>query len=261
MGSAGRRPIVAANWKLHKTVGEAVAFAGGLLPRLAGVAGIEVVLCPPFTALSGLQAVLRGGDVGLGAQDVYWEASGAFTGEVAPAMLVDVGCRYVIVGHSERRQAFGETDQSVNRKLHAALRAGLSPILCVGERLEEREAGQTHRVIETQLTGAFAGCGPAEVVRCVIAYEPVWAIGTGRHATPDQAQEAHALLRRRVTERYGPSVGASIRIQYGGSVNAANATALLQAPDVDGALVGGASLELASFLAIVEAAAHAAHAA
>ena len=215
---------------------------------------VEVVVCPPFTALSTVSQLLRGSSIGLGAQDMCWEAQGALTGEVSPLMLTDVGCRYVILGHSERRTRFGETDESVHRKLAAALAHRLIPIVCVGEVLAQREAGQTFEVLTRQLSGAFADCERWDCSHVIIAYEPVWAIGTGRNATPQQAQEAQAFIRGWMAKRCGASVAESMRIQYGGSVTAANASGLLQQPDVDGALVGGASLKADSFSAIVQAA-------
>ncbi|MGQ9496731.1 MAG: triose-phosphate isomerase [Desulfotomaculales bacterium] len=250
-----RKPIIAGNWKMHKTPAEALAFVRDFLPRLAGLAGVEVVLCPAFPALVTLAGALAGSGVALGAQDMYWEERGAFTGEVSPPMLVATGCRYVILGHSERRQHFGETDAGVNLKVKAALRHGLLPIICVGEKLEEREAGLTQNVIATQVRGALEGLTPDEGRHLVIAYEPVWAIGTGRNARPEDAQEVNAYIRALLHEQFGPGVATGTRIQYGGSVTPANARALLVQPDIDGALVGGASLDPESFAAIVRAAA------
>ena len=214
---------------------------------------VDVVVCPAYTALASARDALRGSSIGLGAQDLHWEAQGAFTGEVSAAMLADAGCRYVIIGHSERRQLFGETDATVRKKLIAAIGASLTPIVCVGETLTEREANQTFAVLERQLTGCLAD-GGWDAAKTIVAYEPVWAIGTGRNATPEQAEEAHAFIGQWVSKRSGSPAGASLRIQYGGSVNAANAAALLQQPDVDGALVGGASLKAEGFGAIVKAA-------
>ena len=215
---------------------------------------VDVAVCPTYTALAAVGALLGGSRIGLGAQDLYWERSGAFTGEVSAPMLVDAGCRYVIIGHSERRTHFAETDEMVQRKLLAAISQGLTPIVCVGERLTEREANQTFNVLNRQLTGALKDCPGDECRRLVIAYEPVWAIGTGRTATPEQAQDAHAFIRQWVAKRCGDAVAESLRIQYGGSVTAANAASLLQQPDVDGALVGGASLNADAFSTIVKAA-------
>ena len=249
-----RRPIIAGNWKANLTRDGAAA----LVQQLKGpcdTAAVEVVVCPPFTALAAVASLLKGSRIALGAQDVFWEPSGAFTGEVTPPMLVDLGCRYVIVGHSERRTHFGESDEAVGRKLQAALAHGLAPIVCIGETLTQREAGQTFDVLARQLDGALGGCPPDACGRLILAYEPVWAIGTGKHATPEQAQEAHQAIRRWVAQRCGPEAGQAVRIQYGGSVTAANAAGLLQQPDVDGALVGGASLKADAFTAIVQAAA------
>ena len=252
-----RKPIVTGNWKCHKTMAEAVELARQLVASLDGVQGVETVVCPPFTALSAVAAALRGSAIGLGAQDVFWEPSGAFTGEIAVPMLVELGCRFCIVGHSERRQYFGDTDDSVNRKLRALLAAGLTPIVCVGETLAQREQGEMFRALRRQLEGALKSLTAAEGQRLVIAYEPVWAIGTGRNATTAQAQEAQAFIRQQLEGMWTAQAAAQARIQYGGSVNAANALELLQQPDVDGALVGGASLKADSFIAIVKAASEA----
>jgi len=238
---------------LHGTLSEADALVRQL-KTTCDTEAVEVVVCPPFTALSAVGQLLRGSRIGLGAQDLFWEPQGAFTGEVSPTMLVDAGCRYVIIGHSERRQHFGETDGSVNRKLAAALSHRLTPIVCIGETLTERDAGQTFEVLTRQLAGAFERCEGWNCSRIILAYEPVWAIGTGRNATPDQAQEVQAFIREWVGRRCGAQAGSAMRIQYGGSVNAANASSLLQQPDVDGALVGGASLKAEGFSAIVKAA-------
>ena len=248
-----RRAVVAGNWKMHGTLQE----AGSLAAQLKGSCetdAVEVVVCPPFTALASVAQQLQGSRIHLGAQDLFWEPQGAFTGEVSPTMLADAGCRYVIIGHSERRTHFGETDEMVHRKLQAALRHGLTPIVCIGETLAEREANRTFEVLARQLDGALEGCPDGECRRLILAYEPVWAIGTGRNATPEQAQEAHAFIRRWVGEHCGAEVATGLRIQYGGSVTAANAASLLQQPDVDGALVGGASLNADAFAAIVRAA-------
>lgn len=248
-----RRPIIAGNWKMYKTPSEAERLIRDLLPLVRG-ASAEVVVCPPFTALDRAGAALAGSNVSLGAQNVYWLDEGAFTGEVAPAMLKDIGVSYVIVGHSERRQFFHETDEMVNRRALAVLTHGMTPILCVGERLEEREAGRTFDVVSTQIRGGFTGFTSDQARETVVAYEPVWAIGTGKVATPDQAQEVHAEIRRSLAAQFGESIAAEIRIQYGGSVKPDNAASLLSLPDVDGALVGGAALKADSFAAIVNAA-------
>jgi len=249
-----RKPIVAGNWKMNKTVVEAQALVAALRPALADLTGVEVVLCPPFTALAAVGAALRSTSIGLGAQNMHAEKAGAYTGEIAAAMLVELGCRYVILGHSERRTYFHETDDAVNRKARAALAAGLHPIVCVGETLGEREAGHTEAVVTMQVRGSLAQLGPDELLRTIIAYEPVWAIGTGRTATSAQAQEVHALIRRLLLDMAGGRVAADVRIQYGGSVKPANARELMGQPDIDGGLIGGASLEAQSFLDIVRGA-------
>ena len=251
-----RLPIVAGNWKLNLLLREAAVLVQQVKTS-CDTEAVEVVVCPPFTALSSVGQLLKGSRIGLGAQDLFWESQGAFTGEISAPMLVDVGCRYVIVGHSERRQHFGETDESVHRKIAAALTDGLTPIVCIGETLAERERRQTFDVLTRQLGGALTDCEGWDCGRLILAYEPVWAIGTGRHATPEQAQEAHAFIRQWIATRCGTQTGESIRIQYGGSVNAANAASLLHQPDVDGALVGGASLKADAFITIVKAAAEA----
>lgn len=252
-----RRPIIAGNWKCHKTPREAAALAKEIRQAVQAIEGVEIVVCPPFVAIPAVAGALSQSSIGLGAQDVFWEAQGAFTGEVAASMLVDAGCGYCIVGHSERRQYFHETDETVNRKLLALLTPSITPIVCIGETLGEREAGKTFEVVGRQLEGALRGVTAAQAKRIVLAYEPVWAIGTGRNATPAQAQEAHAFIRERLGGLWGRDVAQAIRIQYGGSVNADNAPELLQQADIDGALVGGASLKAESFAAIVKAAASA----
>lgn len=249
----GRIPIIAGNWKMYKTIPEAVAFAREVL-KMIDFSGVEVVLCPSFPALWPVAEVTAGSPLQVAAQNVFWEDQGAFTGEVSPGMLQAAGCRYVIVGHSERRQYFGETDESVNRKVKAVLRHGLIPIVCVGEKLVEREVGDTFTVIERQLTGAFEGVGAERMAGVVVAYEPVWAIGTGRNAVPGDAQEVNSFIRGIISRLYSPAIAQEVRIQYGGSVTPENAAALLAQPDIDGALVGGASLKIESFLSIVEAA-------
>ncbi len=249
-----RRPIIAGNWKCHLTSREAVQLIQSLRKPLDGLDGVEVVVCPTFTSLAAVKNSLAGSSIGLGAQDLFWESQGAFTGEVSAPMLIDAGCRYVIIGHSERRRYFGETDETVHRKLQAALANHLIPIVCIGETLEEREQGQTFDVLTRQLRGALNGCAAQDLARIVLAYEPVWAIGTGRNATPEQAQEAQRFIREWLSKHLSPQVAEAIRIQYGGSVTAANALSLLSQPDVDGALVGGASLKTESFVAIVNAA-------
>jgi triosephosphate isomerase len=248
-----RTPIVAGNWKMNMTVEGSLQLISGLLPLLQDAAGVEVVLCPPFTSLWPAHQALRGSSVGLGGQDMHHEASGAYTGEVSAEMLLTCGCRYVILGHSERRAYFGETDETVNRKTLAALRAGLLPIVCVGETLQDRQGNVTRQVVERQVRGAFKGIQQADVSGVIVAYEPVWAIGTGLTATPAQAQEVHAFIRSLLKELYGPPAAASVRIQYGGSVKPDNAGELFAQPDIDGGLIGGASLQAGSFAAIVKA--------
>ncbi len=246
-----RQPIIAANWKLHKTVSEARQFAEVLKAGIAADHSVEVVVAAPFTALSALQTCFQGTAVHLAAQDVFWERQGAFTGEVSAPMLVDVGCSYVIIGHSERRQLFGETDDTVQRKVQSTLTAGLRPIVCIGELLEQRQAGKTFSVIETQLRAGLAGCNADQAERLVLAYEPIWAIGTGVTATPAQAQDVHRHIRHLLAEMWGETVAGGIRVQYGGSVKPDNVTDLMAEADIDGALVGGASLEADSFIQIL----------
>lgn len=246
-----RRPLIAGNWKMHKTLAEARALARAI--RQGAAPGrAEVALAPPYTALAAVADELAGSDIRLAAQDAFWEKQGAYTGAISPVMLKDVGCHYVIIGHSERRQHFGETNDTVNRRLKAVLENGLAAILCVGETLEEREGGKTFEVVHTQLRLGLAAV-TAGAERLVIAYEPVWAIGTGKTATPQQAQEVQAFIRSLLRELTGPEAEA-IRIQYGGSVTPDNAATLLAQPDIDGALVGGASLKPELFLPIIAAA-------
>jgi len=247
-----RRKIVAGNWKMNLDRAKAADLTRAVVARHGEAATVELVLCPPAPYLGTVAAELGGG-VALGGQNMHDKASGAFTGEVAPPMLLDLGCRYVILGHSERRTLFGETDSIVNAKAKAALAAGLTPIVCVGETLEEREAGRTNDVVGTQVRGSLAGLSAEDIGRVVIAYEPVWAIGTGRVATPAQAQEVHALIRGLLAGLSSPAVAAAVRIQYGGSVKPDNAADLAAQPDIDGALVGGASLKADDFLGIARA--------
>ena len=249
-----RKKFIAGNWKMYTNAAGAEALAAAVAKGVGAGSRVRVAVCPPFPYLARVGQSLKGSAVGLGAQNLYPEKEGAFTGEISAAMLVDAGCQYVIVGHSERRRVLGETDAFINRKVHAGLAAGLQVILCVGETLEEREANHTEAVLDTQITACLAGIGAAQVASIVIAYEPVWAIGTGRNATPAQAQEAHAFLRRRVGQLCGMPAAQDVIIQYGGSVKPDNAATLLSQPDVDGALVGGASLKADQFLAIIAAA-------
>lgn len=249
-----RKPIVAGNWKMNKTVAEAVALANDIKRDLAECSGVDVVLCPPFTALGAVSEAITGTQLDLGAQNMHWEASGAYTGEVAAGMLRELFCHYVILGHSERREYFSETDAIVNKKVKAALASNLRPIVCVGELLEDRDAGRTEAVVEKQLRGSLADCSAREWADMVIAYEPVWAIGTGRTATPEQAQEVHAFIRSIVRDMVDESIAQSVRIQYGGSMKPANAKELIGQPDIDGGLIGGAALDARSFVEIVQAA-------
>ncbi|MBI3272040.1 MAG: triose-phosphate isomerase [Planctomycetes bacterium] len=246
-----RTPTVVGNWKMNTTLKEATALANALRRELDRVDGVEVAICPPYVYLLDVADQVRDSRIGLGAQDCHWETRGAFTGEVSPGMLRDVGCAYVVLGHSERRNLMGEKDDLVNRKVRAALAARLTPIVCVGELLEERDRGAAEAVVRGQLEGSLAGLGPAELEDVILAYEPVWAIGTGRTATPGQAQEIHAMIRAWLRKRFGSS-GEGVRILYGGSVKPDNMADLMAQADVDGALVGGASLEAASFASIVK---------
>jgi len=249
-----RKPIIAGNWKLNKNIKEAVDLVGEIKAKCAGLNKVDIVVCPVFTALSKVSEALKGSNIGVGAQDLYWQESGAFTGEVSATLLKDAGCQYVIIGHSERRQFFGETNVTVNNKIKAALAQGLTPIVCVGENLQERESGKTFDVIKDHVENSLKGFSAQELQKMVLAYEPVWAIGTGKTATPAQAQEVHAFIRKRLEALHNKAVAESIRIQYGGSVKAENAKELLSQPDIDGALVGGASLKADSFLGIINGA-------
>ncbi len=238
---------------MYKTINEAIDLANGLKRELFKLdfAAVEVVLCPAFTALSEVAEVLNETDIQLGAQDVYYQDGGAFTGEVSPLMLKDAGCKFVIIGHSERRQFFGETNETVNKKIKASLKHGLTPIICVGENLQERESDNTFKVIQEHIKGSLVDISAEEMLKTVIAYEPVWAIGTGKTATPEQAQEVHKYIRDLLSKMYGKETADEIRIQYGGSVKPENIAELMGKPDVDGALVGGASLKADTFSQIV----------
>jgi triosephosphate isomerase (TIM) len=246
-----RTPFFAANWKMYKTVHEAVVFTKEFRRLIENAGKVDIVLAPPFTAIHAVAEAARNSDISVAGQDVYWEKEGAFTGEVSPAMLKEAGAEYVVIGHSERRRLFGETDQAVNRKVAAAAAAGLEPIVCIGETLDEREAGQTLAVLDRQIKDGFDGFSGSQVGALVIAYEPVWAIGTGRNASPEQAQEAHAHIRARLRAWFGAPAADHCRILYGGSVKPDNIATLRAQPDVDGALVGGASLDPQSFADIV----------
>ncbi|MBI3767806.1 MAG: triose-phosphate isomerase [Deltaproteobacteria bacterium] len=249
--SATRRPLIAGNWKMHATRAESVALIDGIKAAAAGARDREVVVAPPYTALETVARAIADTAIGLAGQNLHWESKGAFTGEIAGEMLKDVGCTYVIVGHSERRLFFSETNETVRQKIAAALRAGLKPIVCIGETLREREGDNTLPVIERQVRDGLAEFGRDVVRGLAIAYEPVWAIGTGQTATPEQAQEVHAAIRALLRELAGDSGGEAVRILYGGSVKADNIDSLIAQPDIDGALVGGASLDAAAFARII----------
>ncbi|USN98128.1 MAG: triose-phosphate isomerase [Phycisphaeraceae bacterium] len=249
-----RRPIIGGNWKMNTNAESAVALARGVADGCAGLSGVEVFVCPPFPYLTHVGSALNNA-VMLAAQDLYHEPDGAFTGEISTAMLADCGVRAVLTGHSERRHVIGEGDALINKKTRAALNAGLLAVLCVGEKLDQRDAGETDAVNERQIRAGLAGVTPDQMARVVIAYEPVWAIGTGKTATPADAQDAHAKIRAVLTDLYGPEIAGATRIQYGGSVKASNAAELFGQPDIDGGLIGGASLKTADFLDIVRAAA------
>lgn len=249
-----RIPLIVGNWKMFKTVHETVAFVKELRTLVHGLSGLELAVVPPFTALHAAAEAARASVIGVGAQDLHWEREGAYTGEVSAGMIRDAGAEYVLIGHSERRALFGETDETVHRKLAAALAAGLTPIVCVGETLEQREAGTTMTVIDGQLQRGLDGITPDQLPGIVLAYEPVWAIGTGRTASPSQAQEVHGHIRHRLRAWFGAEAAAQCVLLYGGSVKPDNIEALMTEPDVDGALVGGASLSVASFADIVRGA-------
>ncbi len=247
-----RTKLIAANWKMFKTPAETRDFFRAFLPEVSGHSRDEIAVCPPFVCIPAAVEAAKGSHVGIGGQNMYWEKQGAFTGEVSAPILLAAGCTYVIIGHSERRQYFGETDSTVNRKLEVALEAGLTPIVCIGEVLEEREAGITEDVLRRQCVNAFRGISGAKAAKLVIAYEPVWAIGTGRTATPQLASDAHRLIRGEAGKALGKDLARNLRILYGGSVKPENAHALMSEEEIDGALVGGASLDPKSFAAIVK---------
>jgi len=250
-----RKKIVAANWKMNMTQAESERFVDSFLRDIAEITDVDVVIIPPFTAIAKVSEALgRANNIKVGAQNMYWENSGAFTGEISAPLLRDLFVHYVVLGHSERRMLFGETDEMVNRKVRAALDAKLRPIVCVGETLEQRDKGNVEKILSIQLRGSLAGLKPKELQETVIAYEPVWAIGTGRNATPQQAQEAHAFIRHILSDMSDEATAERVRIQYGGSVKPENAHELMSQPDIDGALVGGASLDPRSFAQIVKAA-------
>ncbi|MGD2096259.1 MAG: triose-phosphate isomerase [Desulfobacterales bacterium] len=247
-----RRPLIAGNWKMYKTPDEAAETARQLAERVSKVADVDIMIAPTFAALTAVAAAIQNSPVALGAQNLYWESEGAYTGEISAPMLKSVGCSYCIIGHSERRQYFGETDQNVNKKIKAATAAELIPVFCVGETEKEREAEQTFSVLDKQVQKGLEGLVSEVLTTLVIAYEPVWAIGTGKTATDEQAQEAHQFIRSLVKKSYSDDMAESIRILYGGSVKPANIAALMEMPDIDGALVGGASLDAESFSKIVK---------
>jgi triosephosphate isomerase len=252
LGRAVRKPVVGGNWKMHKTVTEARSLALEIRHALVNVADrVDVVLCPPFVALPAVAETLKDSKIILGAQNCHWEEKGAFTGEISVPMLKDLGCSYCIVGHSERRHKFGEPDDWVCRKVHTLHLHGLVPIVCVGETLDERQSGNTKDIVRGQILASLRDVGTEEMLKTTVAYEPVWAIGTGKTATPDQAQEVHAFIRNILIDVYGLEVALRVRIQYGGSVKPENMAELMAQPDIDGALVGGASLEASSFAKIV----------
>jgi triosephosphate isomerase len=249
-----RKVIIAGNWKLNKTSREAQALAVELKREVVDIQGVDIVICPTFTALDAVSEAIMDTNIDLGAQNIYWQDSGAFTGEISAPMLKDLGVKYVIIGHSERRQFFGEINETVNKRIRAALAHGLTPIVCVGENLAEREGNKTFDVIKDHCAGSLTGLSADEMKKIVIAYEPVWAIGTGKTATPEQAQEVHAFIRQLLGKLFDLDVASSVRIQYGGSVTPENIATLIAKPDIDGALVGGASLKAPSFAAIVKSA-------
>jgi triosephosphate isomerase len=248
----GRKTLIAGNWKMFKTQVEAEELVKALQAEVEGYEDVDVVVCPTFTSLSKVNQLLQDSSIQLGAQDVYWEDEGAFTGQISAAMLLDCGCEYVIIGHSERRQFFGETDETVKRKLKKVLETQLTPIVCIGETLEEREDGRVSEVVLGQLESAVAGLDEAQVSRIIIAYEPVWAIGTGRTATPEVAEEVHSMIRQWLQDTFSEELSSGLRILYGGSVKPGNVAELMAQPDLDGALVGGASLDAPTFAKIIK---------
>ncbi len=248
-----RKKFIAGNWKMFTNRATAKKLAEDIVAAMAGNNQIEVALCPPFTYLETVAQVVKGTSIGLGAQNCYHEKEGAFTGEISPSMLLDLGCNYVILGHSERRHKMGECDIAINKKVHAALSVGLKVILCIGETLEEQQANKTHEILKNQLDGSLAGVTTSKFGSLVVAYEPVWAIGTGHNATPEQAQDAHSFIRNWVAEHHDATTAAHLIIQYGGSVKPENAASLLTQPDVDGGLIGGASLKADQLMGIIKA--------
>ena len=247
-----RKIIIAGNWKMNKTISQAIELTNGLKRSLFDIEGVEIVVCPPFSCLDQVSEVISESNIKLGAQNMHWEDEGAFTGEVSPLMLKDLGCKYVILGHSERRQYFFETNETVNKKVVSALKSGLTPVVCVGEKIEERKANKTFDVVRDHVQNSLKGFSSEDLQKIVIAYEPVWAIGTGLTATPQQAQEVHGFIRKLLTEMSDSKTADNITIQYGGSVKPANIEDLIKEKDIDGALVGGASLKIDSFTEIVK---------
>ncbi|MBR5623629.1 triose-phosphate isomerase [bacterium] len=247
-----RTPVIAGNWKMNKTVAEAVALASEIKEKVAGVENVKIIVCPVFTAVKSVADVLKGSNVKVGAQDMYWETSGAYTGEVSGEMLLEAGAEYVIIGHSERRQYFGETNETVNKKLKKALSIGLKPIVCIGETLADRESGNTEAVVEKQVREGFVGLTTEEMKGTIIAYEPVWAIGTGKTATAEQAEAVHAFVRNLISQLWDKETAESVVIQYGGSMKPENVASLLAQPDIDGGLIGGAALKADSFEKLVK---------
>lgn len=246
-----RKVIIAGNWKMNKNACEGRALVEAIKAETANMNDVEIVVCPPFTTLGAVVEAAAGSNIGVGAQNIHWAENGAFTGEISADMLKTSGVKYVIIGHSERRQYFGETDETVNKRLAAALAAGLIPIVCIGELLEEREAGKTEEVLATQIRGGLANVSKEDAARIVIAYEPVWAIGTGKTATPEMAQDAHAFIRAELAAMFGADTAEAMRIQYGGSMKPANARELVACKDIDGGLIGGAALDAASFVSLI----------
>lgn len=249
-----RTPIIAGNWKMYKAEEEAFKLASDLKQALEDLKGVKVILCPPFTSLFTVKKAIQGSSIQLGAQNMYPELEGAFTGETSPTMLLTAGCKYVILGHSERRSYFHETDEFINLKVKSALKFGLSPIICVGEKLEQREANKTEEIVERQVKGAFRDLDTGQAAKTIVAYEPVWAIGTGKTATSQQANEVHQFIRKLLSSQFGKECAEKINILYGGSVKPENSGELLHMPEIDGALVGGASLKVESFEKIVRSA-------
>jgi len=249
-----RKPLIAGNWKMYKTLPEAQNLAKNIKIESHDLSDADVVICPPFTALAAVQEIIKDSDIALGAQNMYWKNKGAYTGEISPAFLVDLGCKYVIIGHSERRQHFKETDEEINKKIKVALEYGLIPILCVGETINEKERGETENIVERELTNALSGLKYDDIRNIIIAYEPIWAIGTGKTATPKIAEAVHKFIRSFIEKNYKSEVARELRILYGGSIKPDNIRGLMKEPDIDGGLVGGASLKAESFIEIARGA-------